>query len=646
MLIDQAGELIADVMTANRSLSSIPSASAILDASNYTFHAISYGKDADGFRHHAHEIINTVDSIIPSRKTLVIFGGADSSGVNNQTWELSGTSWSSVSLTTNPGIRIKHSTAYDSTRGRLVLFGGYSGNVPVFYGDTWELSSSISSTSWNLISTSGPSPREGAAMAYDSISSRTLLFGGRSIQGNLITYKNDLWSWDGTNWTELVHTNRPSARAFHKIVFDSSRNRLVLFGGGISGGKLGDTWEWGGSSWTRVSTTGPSSRQDFGMVYDSYNSKTVLYGGEDSTGASKDDVWSWNGTSWSQVTPTGAGGAGRRKLHGMVFCPDRNQSLVFGGFNPNSPNTYYRDTWAFNYTVSPFWSLISTSGPSGRIQHSVDYFDNKNPTQIMTPNDGIIKVLSYEPISVSSYHTLATASGLFSSYKLLPNSIKPTDTRLESNSTVTLYSTNVPDVGHCLNSYLNSNLSSYSHLVGCFPAASGTKYWMISSTFNPSSNIIISGTLSSVYNQQKIMDMSGFLTFVEESLAVQNELLATENYLSGALRTTPNEFPQKIRLAWGLYPGDAGSLLLFGGIYHLGLWYLDLKEMLKQGYYPPYNFNALNNIRKYKLFAKKTFNKDLLYLNDNGSNSGFKSVFEQNALGADCIKYIWDIKFY
>ena len=58
MLVDGAGELIVDVMTANRSLSGIPSASAILDTSNYTLHAISYGKDADGFRNHAHKILS------------------------------------------------------------------------------------------------------------------------------------------------------------------------------------------------------------------------------------------------------------------------------------------------------------------------------------------------------------------------------------------------------------------------------------------------------------------------------------------------------------------------------------------------------------------------------------------------------------
>jgi hypothetical protein len=56
MLVDGAGQLIVDVMTANRSYATIPSASAILDASNYTVQAISFGKDADGYKFHGHVI--------------------------------------------------------------------------------------------------------------------------------------------------------------------------------------------------------------------------------------------------------------------------------------------------------------------------------------------------------------------------------------------------------------------------------------------------------------------------------------------------------------------------------------------------------------------------------------------------------------
>lgn len=65
MLLDGAGELVADAMTANRSLAWIPSASSILDTSNYTIQAISYGKNYQGFKNHAHRILSpSSDGII------------------------------------------------------------------------------------------------------------------------------------------------------------------------------------------------------------------------------------------------------------------------------------------------------------------------------------------------------------------------------------------------------------------------------------------------------------------------------------------------------------------------------------------------------------------------------------------------------
>jgi len=54
MILDQLGEVIATFMSLPRGLSNIESASAILDASNYTIRAASLGKDALGYQHHAH----------------------------------------------------------------------------------------------------------------------------------------------------------------------------------------------------------------------------------------------------------------------------------------------------------------------------------------------------------------------------------------------------------------------------------------------------------------------------------------------------------------------------------------------------------------------------------------------------------------
>lgn len=58
MFVTGFGETLAYAMTVNPALASLPSASSILDTSNYTFQAVTFGKDAQGFDgFHAHAIV-------------------------------------------------------------------------------------------------------------------------------------------------------------------------------------------------------------------------------------------------------------------------------------------------------------------------------------------------------------------------------------------------------------------------------------------------------------------------------------------------------------------------------------------------------------------------------------------------------------
>lgn len=52
----------------------------------------------------------------------------------------------------------------------------------------------------------------------------------------------DTWTYDGTTWTQLQITG-PSPRCFVKMVYDSARNRIVLFGGWNGTQMVDDTWE-------------------------------------------------------------------------------------------------------------------------------------------------------------------------------------------------------------------------------------------------------------------------------------------------------------------------------------------------------------------------------------------------------------------
>jgi hypothetical protein len=160
----------------------------------------------------------------------VLFGGADASGLNGETWEWNGIAWTQRTAA-GPSPRYEHAMAYDSCRGVTVLFGGYDGT---FDGETWE--------------------------------------------------------WNGSEWT-LRTTTVPWARMHHALAYDEARGVIVLFGGADNDGLNGETWEWDGSTWTLRTTTGPSPRADHAMAYDSARGVAVLFGGVD--GDHSAETWEW-----------------------------------------------------------------------------------------------------------------------------------------------------------------------------------------------------------------------------------------------------------------------------------------------------------------------------------------------------------------
>jgi hypothetical protein len=101
---------------------------------------------------------------------------------------------------------------------------------------------------WTQKEDIGPSARFGHAMTYDSVRSRTILFGGGLLIGDQVGSVNDTWEWNGEFWTQIADIGS-AARRDHAVCFDSVRQTALLFGG-LSGQNtlLGDTWSWNGRS--------------------------------------------------------------------------------------------------------------------------------------------------------------------------------------------------------------------------------------------------------------------------------------------------------------------------------------------------------------------------------------------------------------
>jgi hypothetical protein len=173
-----------------------------------------------------------------ARQRVLLFGGADASLANlGDTWEWDGTAWTQRAPAASPSPRSQHALAFDTIRNRGVLFGGSNGGR---LADTWEWDGS----NWAVSNpATSPPPAAGQAMAYDASRSRTVLVGG--FAPTTPASIGDVWEWDGSNWTQRVFTIGPSLRSGGAVAYDSTSRRTVVFGGGDGYLDAADTWIYG-----------------------------------------------------------------------------------------------------------------------------------------------------------------------------------------------------------------------------------------------------------------------------------------------------------------------------------------------------------------------------------------------------------------
>jgi len=248
-----------------------------------------------------------------------------------------------------------------------------------------------------------------------------------------------------------------------------------------------------------------------------------------------------------------------------------------------------------------------------------------------------VRVASYESASLSSYHGSAmpfifsSAGFALAPYKLLPKYPDPIDTRLETKNTAVFPGLASFIVGNDVGQNLNS-LQSLDEIGGLEPFGTGVSpgtyppnigiAWRILSSPSNIDSVIVSGVYRGTFNKVGSMDYSGYVTMMSSSVVqgLQFGGSAVTN-ISGLSIFALSNFSSTGRVGYHvtLSGGDAGLAALYGGIYHIGLWTLDMKSLLESGQTPPYSFNRYINPRKYRLFAKKTFNQDITYITDDTS---------------------------
>jgi hypothetical protein len=289
--------------------------------------------------------------------------------------------WQRVGSSSAPDGVFLQAIAFDKTREVVVMFGGQNilsgGGTPVPNQETWEWAPT--SGKWTKRATTGalPAARGGASMVFDSARNKFVLFGGRAASG--YNYE-DTWEWDPTTaaWTDRTSAGtHPSARAQQGMVYEKSTGKILLFGGGRSNSSssdgtsvstsLGDTWELDPttSTWTALSpAASPSVRHDFGLVWDSARNKAVLFGGMQidipgATGVPKQDTWEWDPAAgtWTERATSGDRPS-QRYGHAMAFDGGRGKVVVFGGWDMTTAGSK-NDLWDWDPTSATWTQLLS-----------------------------------------------------------------------------------------------------------------------------------------------------------------------------------------------------------------------------------------------------------------------------------------------
>jgi hypothetical protein len=305
---------------------------------------------------------------LQDRKMIVYAGRGSGDGtIGDVAWALSldgSPQW--TELAAGPSGRYQGAGVYDPVRNRMILYGGYDGTNT--FSDVWGLSTATQR--WTRLTSSGSPPqRTGHSAIYDPESDRLLLFGGN--RGT--TDYSDVWAVSNLGgtlaWTQLAPSGGPpAARNGHSAVYDSRRDRMIIYGGtDASNQTFGDTWalDLAGNQWSQVDdgSSGPPARSQHVAVYDSLNDRMLIFSGW----AQSDDLWalSLSGTpTWGQISAEGGPRPSARSGAAVGFDPVANAMLLFGGAYNGGGQA--NDTWILSLRGSPAWLPVDVGALTPR----------------------------------------------------------------------------------------------------------------------------------------------------------------------------------------------------------------------------------------------------------------------------------------
>lgn len=247
--------------------------------------------------------------------------------------------WRILELDVHPQGRSGASFAYDPIRKVSVLFGGI-GEDGKCLDDTWLWNG----TDWTIQDlTTSPSPRYDALTAFDEAHKVLFLFGGYAHVEKTIRpiAFNDVWTWDGSVWTQIVPSLEDRNDYPRFIAYDAAQQQIV----GINESQT-LTWDWTENKWVNANSEIHYIKGG-DMAYDSSHQQMIFLADSDS--GLKPDLLLWNGETWS-LGPIPEGLAGVSSTSTLLDDPIHRGLLLFGYKEESENGHWYNSAWFWNGT--------------------------------------------------------------------------------------------------------------------------------------------------------------------------------------------------------------------------------------------------------------------------------------------------------
>ena len=201
---------------------------------------------------------------------------------------------------------------------------------------------------------SGPSGRIDYALCYYPPSRALVMHGGWGPDGKW-SPMSEMWKLDATGWQSMAAQGSP-ALAHHAMVFDQSRQVLVLCGQAQMMSSGHDIWEFSQGAWTKVYSLPGSGFGDAELAYDTARQRIVLYR---AAADARVETWECDSGAWQKREPaqnpaSTFDGALLEYDAGLLKCV-----LVAEGGSTAAVQTWLWDgaNWSQSAGAQPTWAL-------------------------------------------------------------------------------------------------------------------------------------------------------------------------------------------------------------------------------------------------------------------------------------------------